>query len=147
MSSLYEDKIHSLARQLNFVVKQRNSCRMFGPRRDLDMSGYVPEPRSEVFVGRLPPDALEDEIYPYFSTVGEIFKIKMIVNINSSNKGFCFVEYMSADLAARAVMLLNQSHFRKSHVIAVNYSTDHKQLLIRNTGIGVTEHTIITVRV
>lgn len=135
------DKIQLLARELNFNVRQNNGCRKFGPRRDLYHT-FRPEAGSEVFVARLPSDAFEDEIYPFFATIGPIFKIKMILNINNTTKGYCFVEYMSPQLAALAVQKLHNSWFRPYHTIVLDLSTDHKKLIVSQTKDGVTIQSI-----
>lgn len=140
------DKIQILARELNFNVRQNNGCRKFGPRRDLYHT-YRPEAGSEVFVARLPLDAFEDEIYPFFATVGPIFKIKMILNINNTTKGYCFVEYMTPQLASLAVQKLHNSMFRPNHLIVLDLSTDHKKLLVSNTAEGVTKERIYRVNI
>lgn len=146
MMNMNVDQIQLLARELNFNVRQHNGCRKFGPRRDL-YKRFRPEAGSEVFVARLPPDAFEDEIYPFFANIGPIFKIKMILNINSTTKGYCFVEYMTRQLASLAVHKLHNSLFRPMHRIFVDLSTDHKKLLVSNTKDGVTVESIHKVNI
>ncbi|GJQ68582.1 hypothetical protein Trydic_g17134 [Trypoxylus dichotomus] len=68
----------------------------------------------EVFVHGIPFDALEDELIPFFSTVGTVVKFKLLTFDDCVyNKGFAIVTYSDSKAAETAVNLLNFVHFRE----------------------------------
>ncbi len=67
----------------------------------------------KLYVGRLPPEATEEELQDWFGQAG--FKLKNVTLIrdrfSGESRGFGFVEITSHEEAQRAVLSLNGKHF------------------------------------
>jgi RNA recognition motif-containing protein len=89
---------------------------------------------SEVFIGRLPRDLFEDELYPHLMRVGgTIIKIRFMMDFSGSNRGFAFVKFASPKEAVRATILLDDKPLRPSSPpIGVKLSFDNKCLYFGN---------------
>ena len=61
----------------------------------------------EVFVGKLPRHVYEPQLVPLFSRVGRIFRIRLMMDFSGTNRGYCFVQYMTRAEAERAIRELN----------------------------------------
>ncbi|KAF2887542.1 hypothetical protein ILUMI_18631, partial [Ignelater luminosus] len=112
----------------NYPVIQENGQRVCGPPR-----GWMkPAPKngSEIFIGKLPPSLLEDELFEIFSRVGEIYQIRLMVDFSGHNRGFGFVTYENVEQAKMAVEQFNGYPVRPNHQIGVFKSVDNRRLYI-----------------
>jgi len=67
---------------------------------------------AKLFVGGLPYGTTEEALKEYFSQVGEVVSVKIIVDRETGrSKGFGFVEMKTAEMATEAVEKLNDSEF------------------------------------
>ncbi|XP_072174463.1 TAR DNA-binding protein 43-like [Diadema setosum] len=73
-----------------------------------------PEKR-KLFVGRLTPDIKEDDLYQYFSKLGEVTD----VFIPKEFRGFAFVTLENAQIAAS---LIGQDHIIQGNSVLINYA-------------------------
>lgn len=62
-----------------------------------------------MFVGKLPKLMNESHVYDLFRNSGEIYQIRLMLDFNGSNRGFCFVQYFRREDARHAIATLN--HF------------------------------------
>ncbi|XP_057378111.1 probable RNA-binding protein 46 isoform X2 [Daphnia carinata] len=94
-------------------------------------TGPPPTKGSEVFVGKIPRDLMEDELLPIFETVGPVFEIRLMMDgAAGGNRGFAFVTFTSPTDAARAIQLLNHYEIRPKRFIGVLRSLDNCRLFI-----------------
>ena len=68
---------------------------------------------TEVFVGKLPRDIYEPHLFPIFSSVGRIYKIRLMMDFSGTNRGYCFVQYATPGEAQRAIGELNDFEISK----------------------------------
>lgn len=119
------NNVHSLARKLNFIVRTLNGVRKYGPNRLLlDVN---PMNGSELLVGRIPMDALEDELYPFFASAGDVYQIELLLNVDSSTKGVCIVKYMTPKDAIKAARILCSKKFRDTHCLLITHVIHFKE--------------------
>lgn len=137
--------IVKLAEKLNFNFMQINGCRYFGPRKDL--KDLNPPEGSEVFVGKLPADYFEDELFFLFSRVGQIYDMRLMVNFAGENRGFGYVRFFSVEDAEKAIATLDGVAIRSnsSTRLYVTKSTDHRTLVIIGLPMGTTSLEVETV--
>lgn len=122
------ENVYNVDDRLHFEVEQINGCRYFGPARHL--VAVTPPTGSEVFVGKLPPDCFEEEIYYFFNSVSQVHSIRLMVKFSGHNRGYAFVLFYSEKGAENAVNLLNGVQIRKNKPVFVTKSTDHRTLVI-----------------
>ncbi|KAK4872984.1 hypothetical protein RN001_015013 [Aquatica leii] len=88
-----------------------------------------PERGSEIFVNGLPRDAIEDEIFEFFSKVGTIFDMRlMVTDTGLHNRGYAFVRFLNPEQAKNAINVLDQKCFRYGHQVTVQKSMENNSL-------------------
>lgn len=87
---------------------------------------------TEVFVGHLPPDLFENELFPLFSKLGIIYRITLMVNPAGQNRGYAFISYFSEEVAQSAISTLDNSIVRTNVKISVRPSVDKRDLFLGN---------------
>ncbi|XP_056631485.1 probable RNA-binding protein 46 [Diorhabda sublineata] len=78
----------------------------------LAKSNFIPEYGSEIFVTNLPSYVSDEELVTFFQTAGNVFKIKLMLQDQNKNRGYCYVTYMDPDMARLAVDILNRIPFK-----------------------------------
>ena len=73
-----ERAILSLMKSTGSEIIQENGQRKFGPPPD--WQGPPPPKGSEIFVGHLPRNVFEDELVPLFSSVGQIYQLRLMMD-------------------------------------------------------------------
>lgn len=73
-----QDRVLKLSKETGYPIQQTNGQRKMGPPPD--WSGPPPSKGCEVFVGSLPRDLYEDEIYPLFATIGKIYELRLMLD-------------------------------------------------------------------
>lgn len=127
-SSQKEDTLASLAERLGYPMVQENGQRRLGPPPDWD--GPPPPRGCEVFVGKVPRDCFEDELVPVFQRIGRIYEVRMMMDFNGANRGYCFVTYATRSDAKRAVRELNDQQIRDRRYLGVCLSVDNCRLFV-----------------
>ncbi|KRT84909.1 RNA binding protein, partial [Oryctes borbonicus] len=116
----------------NFQVATGYDLNYSGTYRIFEIRGFwrVPCAESEVFVSGIPFDALEDELMPFFATVGSVVKFKLLTFDNTMlNKGFAVVTYSDSRVAQTAINVLNFVHFRGA-LLSIEKVTSNCRLFI-----------------
>lgn len=90
------------------------------------------EPEDEIYVGRVPRDAYEDELYPIFERAGTIYKMRLMMDFSYHIRGYLFIKYLEPGAAERACALLNNYIIRPMCNLSVVPSTDNKCLFFGN---------------
>ncbi|XP_072763527.1 uncharacterized protein [Anoplolepis gracilipes] len=93
-------------------------------------TGPTPGIDCEIFVGRIPKTIYEDTLYPLFKTIGEIFQIRLMVDMAELTRGYCFIMYTNPDYAARAIVQLDQYEILPGKKIRVLASVNKCKLYI-----------------
>ena len=96
----------------------------------IDWEGPPPPKGCEVFIGRIPREVFEDELYHLFSTIGPIYELRLMMDFSGSNRGFAFVQYTNQLDASVAIRKLNKYEMRPNYRIGVLKSIDNCRLFI-----------------
>ncbi len=111
-----QDRLGRLSVRTGCPTRQENGQRYLGPPVNWTSKAPV---NAEVFISKLPTDCFEDEIYDFCSQAGTVYLIRLMINFENENRGFCFVTFGSAKEANAAVSLLPQKALRRGlHVHA-----------------------------
>ena len=87
----------------------------------------------ELFLGRLPKDLLEDELFRLCQPHGEILEIRMMLDREGGglvNRGFAFVVYRRPEEARLAMKGLDRWEIRPGQRIGVRKSVDNCRLFM-----------------
>lgn len=95
-----------------------------------DWEGSPPPKGCEIFIGKIPRDVYEDELYRIFSTIGVIYELRLMMDFSGCNRGFAFIQYARRQDADRAIQLMNHYELRPKHCIGVVKSIDNCRLFI-----------------
>ncbi|ESO01253.1 hypothetical protein HELRODRAFT_82058, partial [Helobdella robusta] len=102
-----------------------------GPPPNYDKS--PPGPGTEVYVGKIPQDVMENELILLFEQVGTIYELRLMMNPqNSLNKGFCFITYCEKSEAQAAAETYNNYEIRPRKFIKVNVSIPNTRIYLGN---------------
>ncbi|CAG5099535.1 Oidioi.mRNA.OKI2018_I69.XSR.g16569.t1.cds [Oikopleura dioica] len=123
-----EDKIRELIKRINYPIIQENGQRKLGPPPDYH--GEIPTKGCEVFVGKIPRDLFEDEIFPVFEMIGPIYELRLMMDFDGKNRGFCFVMFTERAHARQAISRLNNFEIRKGRTLGVCSSVDNCRLFV-----------------
>ena len=111
-----------------FFQIQENGQRKLGPPPNY--VGEVPSKGCEVFVGKIPRDLFEDEIFPVFEQIGQIYELRLMMDFDGRNRGFCFVTFTKKSHARQAISKLNNFEIRKGRTLGVCSSVDNCRLFV-----------------
>lgn len=114
-----QERLRNLSMRTSCPTRQENGQRYLGP--PINWIEKAPT-NAEIFISKLPADCYEDEIYDFCSRVGKIYLIRLMINFENENRGFCFVTFSSSKEAEEAVVLLPQSPLRKGHYVHAEIS-------------------------
>jgi len=85
---------------------------------------------SQIFIGKLPRDAFEDELIPLLAEYGSIYEFRLMFDSSQArNKGYGFCHYTTKEAADKAVKALHGSTF-KHHTLGVNISPAKTRLFV-----------------
>ncbi|XP_053975164.1 probable RNA-binding protein 46 [Hylaeus volcanicus] len=144
------NQIESCTTLLNFLadsqwtLTQVNGQRKLGPPPG--WTGPPPDPKCEIFVGSIPRNYSEPEIVLIFSTVGQIYELRLMMDFSGTNRGYCFIMYTTEEEAARAVKQLDRYEIYPGKRIGVVASTNNRRLYINQLPQNLDSETIIRVR-
>jgi len=127
--SQHEEKIQQLIERIKYPIIQENGQRKLGPMPDFT-GDAAPTKGCEVFVGKIPRDLFEDEIFPVFETIGPIYEMRLMMDFDGRNRGFCFVMYTKKSHARAAISKLNNYEVRKGRTLGVCSSVDNCRLFV-----------------
>lgn len=95
-----------------------------------DWEGPPPPKGCEIFVGKIPRDVFEDELYRIFSAIGPIYELRLMMDFSGSNRGFAFIQYANRQDSNRAIQMMDNYELRPKHHIGVVKSIDNCRLFI-----------------
>lgn len=123
-----EGPILELIERTGYPLVQENGQRVYGPPPG--WGAQIPPRGCEVFVGKVPRDCMEDELVPIFEKAGKIYEIRLMMDFNGQNRGYCFVTYTVRQDAKRAVKELNDYEIRNRRFLGVCLSVDNCRLFV-----------------
>ncbi|EFX89557.1 hypothetical protein DAPPUDRAFT_24221, partial [Daphnia pulex] len=124
-----EESLMKLMQETGCEIIQENGQRKFGGPPP-NWEGPPPPKGTEIFVGKLPRDVFEDELYRIFSTIGPIYELRLMMDFSGSNRGFAFIQFAHRQDANRAIQLMDNYELRPRHHIGVVKSIDNCRLFI-----------------
>jgi RNA recognition motif-containing protein len=72
----------------------------------------------KLYVGNIPFQAEEEDLKKFFSTIGEVVSVKIIVDLQTGHsRGFGFVEMASEEEAKKAIAELSGTAFMEKNVV------------------------------
>ncbi|CAM8904753.1 unnamed protein product [Rhodiola kirilowii] len=99
----------------------------------------LPPHGSEVFVGGLPKDVLEEDLRDHFETFGEIYEIRLVKSKETGeSKGYAFISFTSKSAAQKAIEELHNKEF-KGKTVRCSLSESKYRLFIGNVPKALTE--------
>ncbi|CAF0872315.1 unnamed protein product [Didymodactylos carnosus] len=113
-----------------YPVRQENGQRKTGPPPTWPTTKLPPGRGCEVFVGKLPRDCFESELFPIFERIGQIYEMRLMMDFSGFNRGYAFITFTQRDDAKRAVKELNNFEIRKGRLIGVCQSVDNCRLFV-----------------
>ncbi|XP_041846304.1 dead end protein 1 isoform X2 [Melanotaenia boesemani] len=113
----------------NTNLTQVNGQRKYGGPPEV-WDGPPPGVRCEVFISKIPRDTYEDLLIPLFSSVGELWEFRLMMNFSGQNRGFAYAKYGTAAMASDAIRLLNGYMLEPGSHLSVRRSTEKKKLFI-----------------
>ncbi|CAL1398718.1 unnamed protein product [Linum trigynum] len=92
----------------------------------------LPPHGSQVFIGGLPKDLVEDDLQELCEPVGETFEIRLVKDKDTGeSKGFAFVSFRSKEVAQKAIDELHNKEFR-GKTLRCSLSETKNRLFIGN---------------
>jgi len=95
-----------------YPVRQENGQRKTGPPPDWPTTRHPPGRGCEVFVGKLPRDCFESELFPLFERCGQIYEMRLMMDFSDFNRGYAFITYTNRGDAKCCVKELNNYEIR-----------------------------------
>lgn len=89
-----------------------------------------PEKGSEIFIGKLPRDVFEAELFPLVQAYGSVLEFRIMLDYNAYNRGFSFVTYETRSQASAALKALNNHEIRQGKMLGVCRSVDNCRLFV-----------------
>lgn len=129
MSFPISEGLYALKLKTGYNIIQENGQRKTGPPPF--WTGPPPPKGCEVFVGKIPRNCMEDELFPVFQNVGIIYEFRLMMDFSNSNRGFAFVTYSNKQDALRAITMLDGYEIRPGRRIGVLKSLDNCRLVIK----------------
>lgn len=130
VSMIKEQKLLNLMETTGYNIVQENGQRVFGPPPDWPSHSPQPEKGCEVFVGKIPRDCYEDELFPVFAKIGKIYQLRLMMDFSGTNRGYAFVTFTNQLDAKQAIQVLNGFQIRPNKRIGVVKSLDNCRLFI-----------------
>ena len=123
-----EARLRALIDKTGYPMLQENGQRKLGPPPHYD--GPIPKRGNEVFIGKIPRDCYEDELFPLFLRMGSVFEFRLMMDFSGFNRGFAFCTYINRLDAKRAIKELNNYEVKKGRFLGVVSSVDNCRLFV-----------------
>ncbi|KAK9821938.1 hypothetical protein WJX81_005523 [Elliptochloris bilobata] len=76
----------------------------------------------KLFIGQVPLEATEEELYSLFAPIGEILELYILRNSNGKSRGCAFVTYANKFLAQQAITQLNGKQVPPGKTLVVKFA-------------------------
>lgn len=112
-------------------VKQTNGCRIWeNPKRGFELT--IPERPFEIFIKNIPTDLFEIDILPHFERFGPVYQFRLLIDYDSSNRGFAYLIYFYEKSAILCLDLMSFFLIRPGVILDVERSQERSHLLAMN---------------
>uniref|UniRef100_A0AAG5CRM9 RRM domain-containing protein n=1 Tax=Anopheles atroparvus TaxID=41427 RepID=A0AAG5CRM9_ANOAO len=85
----------------------------------------------EVYVTGIPAFYGPDELIPIFSFAGQVYKMRLMMNFDRTNRGIAYVQYVN-QRGARRALDLNYLHVTRDHKLKVQTSVNLRIVYLEN---------------
>lgn len=87
----------------------------------------LPPHGSEVFLGRIPNDASEDDLRAFCKSVGEVTEVRIMKGkVSGEAKGYAFVTFRTKEFASKAIEELNNSELKGKKIKCSTSQAKHR---------------------
>lgn len=123
-------RVSDFAMQMEMHCTQKNRQRYFGPSYHFNCA-FEPAPGSELFLAGLPPTWVEPELYPFLLMAGPFHQLRLMINPNGTNNGFCYVKYCCREQALHALSIFSGCRLEPDQrPLFVTLSPPNKRLVV-----------------
>ncbi|XP_049818368.1 RNA-binding protein 47-like [Aethina tumida] len=104
----------------------------------------VPRPQrgSEIYIGKLGKNVMEDQLVPLFERLGRLYEFRMMTDSQFRSRGFAFATYFEMHNADRAIRKLDSLELEDGVKIVVEKSVDNRTLYLNGLDPNVTEEDV-----
>ncbi|BDA45123.1 probable CUGBP Elav-like family member 2 [Coccomyxa sp. Obi] len=88
----------------------------------------------KLFIGQVPLEATEQQLYDLFAPIGEILELYILRNSNGKSRGCAFVTYANKFLAQQAITQLNGKQVPPGKTLVVKFAD--RAIASRNAAVG-----------
>lgn len=88
--------------------------------------------KAEVFVSDLPRNIAIQDLLKFFSRVGTVYTLRLLMDFSGSNRGICYVQYETVLESCEAICCLNDEPIYGEHLVKVKMSFNNRQLILKS---------------
>lgn len=126
------EKIEALLKRTTYKLEVTSGQRRYGgppPKEVYD--GEDPGPQCQVFVGKIPKNAYEDELIPLLEKCGIIWDFRLMIDpLSGKNRGFGFCSYTTKEAALKCVKEVDNHEIRFKKQLGVCLSQSNCRLFV-----------------
>lgn len=125
-------KIDALLEETKYKIEVTSGQRRYGgpPPKEI-YDGPDPGPQCQVFIGKIPKNAFEDEIVPLLQQCGTIWDFRLMMEpMTGRNRGFGFCSFTTKEAAMKCVKEVDNKEIRPSKQLGVCLSQSNCRLFV-----------------
>jgi len=131
LSAEDQAKMDELLKRTKYGSEVTSGQRRYGPPPKDTYDGKDPSPNCQVFIGKIPKDALEHELVPIFEKVGIIWDLRLMMEpMTNRNRGFAFCCFTNNQDAQKCVNELDNYEIRPNKSLGVCLSQSNCRLFV-----------------
>ncbi|XP_034240117.1 probable RNA-binding protein 46 [Thrips palmi] len=133
-SAVHNEQYNTQLRLLNLIIDsgydmiQCNGQRRTGPPKN--WKGPPPGKGCEIFIGKIPRDLYEDELFPLLTQFGKLYELRLMMDFSGTNRGFGFAQFSTREEARNAAKKLDGHPIRPGKYLGVMKSLDNRRLFV-----------------
>ncbi|GFY58021.1 APOBEC1 complementation factor [Trichonephila inaurata madagascariensis] len=127
-STLRDHQFHTLGEVTGYNISLQCGLRKLGP--PFKWLGPPPPKESKIFIGKLPKDVYEMELFQLCAQFGKIYEIIFFLDYEGDNLGYAFVTYTNITDASKAIQGIDKFQIRCNQFIGACESVDNCRLFI-----------------
>jgi len=131
LSAEDQAKMDELLKRTRYGSEVTSGQRRYGPPPKDTYDGEDPSPNCQVFIGKIPKDALEHELVPIFEKAGIIWDLRLMMEpMTNRNRGFAFCCFTNNKDAQKCVTELDNYEIRPNKSLGVCLSQSNCRLFV-----------------
>ncbi|GFQ75076.1 probable RNA-binding protein 46 [Trichonephila clavata] len=127
-SVLREEQFQALGKEIRYNISLQDGLRKLGP--PFKWFGPPPPKESKIFIGKLPRDVYETELFQLCENFGKVYELIFFLDYEGDNLGYAFVTYTNNEDAAKAIQGMDKLQIRLNQYIGACESVDNCSLFI-----------------